>query len=209
MWQSLLFSQLIKNNLSNRCGIAQWKCRNLFWYSTSVKKGITNQKNRLNWCPQGVTPLTKKPEDSGYEIALAQARVPGKAISANRRLHLPNHGINFIPRLDFVPESTININLEINRLARSIKSLIGGNVCKNKQNGRPTVATNITNTWKKRSNSKKLISTNSLTKSFAVDQVWPNLNGTFGRSPQERPRVTEEEKAGKKISCCQRGYYFM
>ena len=25
MWQSLLFSQLIKNNLSNRCGIAQWR----------------------------------------------------------------------------------------------------------------------------------------------------------------------------------------
>ena len=28
---------------------SQWKCRNLFWYSTSVKKGIANQKNRLNF----------------------------------------------------------------------------------------------------------------------------------------------------------------
>ena len=71
-------------------------------------------------------PLTKKPEDSGHEIALAQARAPGKPIGANRGLNLPNHGINFIPRLDFVPESTININLEINCLARSIKSPIGG-----------------------------------------------------------------------------------
>ena len=29
---------------------SQWKCKNLFWYSTSVKKGIANQKNRLNCC---------------------------------------------------------------------------------------------------------------------------------------------------------------
>ena len=37
---------------------------------------------------------------------LAQARVPGKKAdySAHRGLNLPNRGINFIPRLDFVPE---------------------------------------------------------------------------------------------------------
>ena len=50
-------------------------------------------------CPAGC-PLTKKPEDSGYEIALAQ-----KAdYSANRGLNLHSRGINFIPRLHFVPE---------------------------------------------------------------------------------------------------------
>ena len=42
------------------------------------------------------------------------APVPGKPISANRGLNIANRRINFIPRLDSVPESTINLNLEIN-----------------------------------------------------------------------------------------------
>ena len=62
------------------------------------------------------------------------ARVPGKPISANvadRGLNLTNRGISVIPRLDSVPESTINFNLGMNyvlnltHLARSINSLIG------------------------------------------------------------------------------------
>ena len=104
-----------QNNLSNRVRDCPMKMQK---FILVLNFGID--------VPRGVVPLTKKPQDSGYEIALAPARVPGKAISANRGLHLPNHGINFIPQLDFVPESTININREINRLARSIKSLIGG-----------------------------------------------------------------------------------
>ena len=42
------------------------------------------------------------------------ARVPGKLISANRGLNLANRGIHFVPRLDSVPESMINLNLGIN-----------------------------------------------------------------------------------------------
>ena len=42
------------------------------------------------------------------------APVPGKPISANRGLNIANRRINFIPRLDSVPESTINLNLGIN-----------------------------------------------------------------------------------------------
>ena len=45
--------------------------------------------------------------------ALIQARLPGKPISANRGLNLANRGINFIQRLDSVPESAINLNLGI------------------------------------------------------------------------------------------------
>ena len=48
------------------------------------------------------------------DLINAQAPVPGKPISANQGLNLANRGINFIPRLDTVPESTININLGIN-----------------------------------------------------------------------------------------------
>ena len=48
------------------------------------------------------------------DLINAQAPVPGKPISANRGLNLANRGINFIPPLDTVPESTININLGIN-----------------------------------------------------------------------------------------------
>ena len=44
----------------------------------------------------------------------AQARVPRKPISANRGLNLANRGIHFVPRLDPVPESMINLNLGIN-----------------------------------------------------------------------------------------------
>ena len=43
-----------------------------------------------------------------------QARVPRKPISANRGLNLANRGIHFVPRLDTVPESMINLNLGIN-----------------------------------------------------------------------------------------------
>ena len=42
------------------------------------------------------------------------APVPGKPISANRGLNIANRRINFIPLLDSVPESTINLNLGIN-----------------------------------------------------------------------------------------------
>ena len=42
------------------------------------------------------------------------ARVPRKPVSANRGLNLANHGIHFVPRLDSVPESMINLNLGIN-----------------------------------------------------------------------------------------------
>ena len=42
------------------------------------------------------------------------ARVPGKPISAYRGLNLANRGIHFVPRLDPVPESMINLNLGIN-----------------------------------------------------------------------------------------------
>ena len=43
-----------------------------------------------------------------------QALVPRKPISANRGLNLANRGIHFVPRLDSVPESMINLNLGIN-----------------------------------------------------------------------------------------------
>ena len=43
-----------------------------------------------------------------------QAPVPGKPISANRGLNIANRRINFMPLLDSVPESTINLNLGIN-----------------------------------------------------------------------------------------------
>ena len=48
---------------------SQWKCRNLFSYSTSVKEGIANGKNRWNWCLPGVAPLTKKPEDISRRLS--------------------------------------------------------------------------------------------------------------------------------------------
>ena len=53
----------------------------------------------------GPSPLCKQ--------ALIQARLPGKPISANRGLNLANCGINFIQRLDSVPESAINLKLGI------------------------------------------------------------------------------------------------
>ena len=40
--------------------------------------------------------------------------VPRKPISANLGLNLANRGIHFVPRLDYVPESMINLNLGIN-----------------------------------------------------------------------------------------------
>ena len=42
------------------------------------------------------------------------APVPRKPISANQGLNIANRRINFIPLLDSVPESTINLNLGIN-----------------------------------------------------------------------------------------------
>ena len=66
------------------------------------------------------------------QVKTSLASVPGKPISANRGLSLPNPGLKFILRLDSVPESTINTNKVINErlnliyLARSINSLIGG-----------------------------------------------------------------------------------
>ena len=47
-------------------------------------------------------------------LKLLLAPVPGKPISANRGLNIANRRINFIPLLDSVPESTINLNLGIN-----------------------------------------------------------------------------------------------
>ena len=47
-------------------------------------------------------------------LNIFQAPVPGKPISADRGLNIANRRINFIPRLDSVPESTINLNLGIN-----------------------------------------------------------------------------------------------
>ena len=74
-----------------------------------------------------------------------QAPVPGKPIIANPGLNIANREINFIPRLDSVPESTMTTNLGINwvvnltHLARTINSIIGGggwgSVFQNKQNG--------------------------------------------------------------------------
>ena len=48
------------------------------------------------------------------DISNNQAPVPGKPISANRGLNIANRRINFIPLLDSVPESMINLNLGIN-----------------------------------------------------------------------------------------------
>ena len=68
------------------------------------------------------------------DINIHLAPVPGKPISANRGLNIANRRINFIPLLDSVPESTINLNLGINlmlnltHLARTINSLIGGKI---------------------------------------------------------------------------------
>ena len=42
------------------------------------------------------------------------AWVPRKPIRANRGLNFANRGIHFVPRLDSVPESMINLNLGIN-----------------------------------------------------------------------------------------------
>ena len=53
-------------------------------------------------------------------------------LSLIQDFNIPNRGINFIPRLDSVPESTIKTNLGINyvlnltHLARTLNSLIGG-----------------------------------------------------------------------------------
>ena len=49
-----------------------------------------------------------------FKFLALLAPVPGKPISANRGLNIANRRINFIPRLDSVPESTINLNLGIN-----------------------------------------------------------------------------------------------
>ena len=49
-----------------------------------------------------------------FSKLISLAPVPGKPISANRGLNIANHRINFIPWLDSVPESTINLNLGIN-----------------------------------------------------------------------------------------------
>ena len=48
-----------------------------------------------------------------FKQAIIQTRLPGKPISANRGLNLANCGINFIQRLDSVPESAINLKLGI------------------------------------------------------------------------------------------------
>ena len=67
-----------------------------------------------------------------YFPNLKQAPGPGQPIIAYPGLNIANRGINFIPRLDFVPESTIKTNLGTNyvlnltHLARTINSLIGG-----------------------------------------------------------------------------------
>ena len=67
-----------------------------------------------------------------YSPNLKQASGPGKPIIAYPGLNIANRGINFIPRLHFVPESTIKTNLGTNyvltltHLARTINSLIGG-----------------------------------------------------------------------------------
>ena len=49
-----------------------------------------------------------------YSPNLKQAPGPGKPIIAYPGFNIANRGINFIPRLDFVPESTIKTNLGTN-----------------------------------------------------------------------------------------------
>ena len=67
-----------------------------------------------------------------YSPNLKQAPGPGKPIIAYPGSNIAYRGINFIPRLDFVPESRIKTNLGTNyvlnltHLARTINSLIGG-----------------------------------------------------------------------------------
>ena len=67
-----------------------------------------------------------------YSPNLKPAPGPEKPIIAYPGFNIANRGINFIPRLDFVPESTIKTNLGTNyvlnltHLARTINSLIGG-----------------------------------------------------------------------------------
>ena len=67
------------------------------------------------------TNVIKRLENTDFVVDLIllyfadkQAQVPGKPISANRGLNLANRGIHFVPRLDSVPESMINLNVGIN-----------------------------------------------------------------------------------------------
>ena len=71
-------------------------------------------KRRIGRFQVEVVQWTSKKCTKSRDTRAEQAPVPGKPISANRGLNIANRRINFIPRLDSVPESTINLNLGIN-----------------------------------------------------------------------------------------------
>ena len=77
-----------------------------FWFSQGSKVEVKDNMSRVI--------ITRKKEKERKRKINHQARVPRKPISANRGLNIANRRINFIPLLDSVPESTINLNLGIN-----------------------------------------------------------------------------------------------
>ena len=81
----------------------------------SLLKGIMivfkTKGPQIRYIPHGSFGLSQCKSSSKKNML---ARVPGKPISANRGVNFANRGIHFVPRLDSVPESMINLNLGIN-----------------------------------------------------------------------------------------------
>ena len=96
------------------------------------------------------------------------------------------------PKSFLNPSRYFDLMQNLTHLARSINSLIREKVCKNKQNGGLTVDTN---TWKKVPTALWLWSRPIHWRRASQQiQVWPRIDEIFGRSPQERPQETDEEK---------------
>ena len=118
------------------------------------------------------------------------ALVPGKPIIANR-------GIDYIPRLNSAPESTIKTNLRINyflnltHLARTINSLTGGKSLSKQTKWRNDCS-------RERKFQQREIDPEQLTDeepgSRYIVQVWPRVNQISSRNPKSRSPKADEKK---------------
>ena len=120
-------------------------------------------------------------------------------LSLIQDFNIPNRGINFIPRLDSVPKSTIKTNLGINyvlnltQLVRTFNSLIGGKSLSKHTKWQTYCFTNM---------QKKVLTARNWPLYQLTDEelrsrmVWRRVNQITSRNPKR-----QSPKADKKKPC--------
>ena len=119
-------------------------------------------------------------------------------LSLIQDFNIPNRGINFIPRLDSVPESTIKTNLGINyvlnltHLVRTLNSLIGGKSLSKYTKWRTYCFTNM---QKKVPTARNWPLPTVLTdEELRSRMVWQRVNQITSRNPKRRSPKADERK---------------